>query len=636
MHNRPASIEDLGPNAGLVDEMYRLYRENPEAVSPGWRDFFADYQPRGEVAAPPPEPQAAPAAAVQAPAAPPPTPAAPAKTDGQDAPVTLEGEQPEPLRGASARVVQNMEASLGVPTATSVRAVPAKLLEVNRQILNNQLARARGGKVSFTHLIGYAVVRALQKTPHMNASYGVVDGQPSVVRHAHVNLGLAIDQQKSDGTRTLLVPNIKNADTLDFAAFHAAYEDLIRRARTNKLTPDDFVGTTVSITNPGTIGTMHSVPRLMPGQGLIVGVGAIAYPPEYEGADPQTLAQIGVSKVVTLTSTYDHRIIQGAESGEFLAVIHRLLLGEEEFYDDLFASFDTPYEPARWSADRRPALGSTEAVEKPLAVWQLINMYRVRGHLIANLDPLGLKEPKTHPELDPNHWGLTIWDLDREFPTGGVAGKRTMKLRDILGTMRDAYARTIGVEYMRIQEPDQKLWVQQHVEGVSMELTGEEKRKVLLALNAAEAFERFLHTKYLGQKRFSLEGAETLIPMLNALLDEAADAGVEEVVMGMAHRGRLNVLANVVGKSYGQIFREFEGELDPNTPQGSGDVKYHLGATGKFTARSGNTLAITLAANPSHLEAVDPVVEGMALAKQDRVSAEVRDPFLPVLIHVDA
>ncbi len=328
MTDRPASIEELGPNAGLVDEMYRLFAENPDAVSPGWRDFFADYQPQGLVPAPTraPEPAAAPipAAPTPAPAAPvapltpPPSPAPGPANDGA-APLVLDGEEPEPLRGASARVVQNMEASLGVPTATSVRAVPAKLLEVNRQILNNQLARTRGGKVSFTHLIGYAAVRALQATPRMNASFGVVDGKPAVVRHEHVNLGLAIDQQKSAGTRTLLVPNIKAADTLDFAAFHAAYEDLVRRARTGKLTPDDFVGTTVSITNPGTIGTMHSVPRLMAGQGVIVGVGAIVYPPEYEGADPQTLAEIGVSKVVALTSTYDHRIIQGAESGEFLA-----------------------------------------------------------------------------------------------------------------------------------------------------------------------------------------------------------------------------------------------------------------------------------------------------------------------------
>src|SRR5689334_5146596 len=555
-----ATLDELGPNAGLVEEMYRLYRDNPQAVSAGWREFFADYVPRGgTTTAPAPTTATAPAppAATPAPAPPAPTPAAPAPTtppkpSNGRAPVVLEGEAAEALRGAAARVVDNMEASLGVPTATSVRAMPAKLLEVNRQILNNHLSRTRGGKVSFTHLIGYAVVRALQQVPAMNASFGTVDGKPNVVRHQHVNLGLAIDQQKADGSRTLLVPNIKNADALDFAAFHAAYEELIRNARSNKLSPDDFAGTTVSITNPGMIGTVHSVPRLMPGQGVIVGVGSIAYPTEYEGADPQTLAEMGVSKIVTLTSTYDHRIIQGAQSGEFLAAIHELLLGGQHFYDELFASFDMPYEPARWSPDRRPTSNTMDAVEKPLAVWQLINMYRVRGHLIANLDPLGLKEPKTHPELDPVHWGLSIWDLDREFPTGGLAGKRTMKLRDILGVLRDAYARAVGVEYMHIQEPDQKAWIQQHVEGVSMELTAEEKRNVLGALNAAEAFERFLHTKYLGQKRFSLEGAETLIPMLDFLLDEASDAGVEEVVMGMAHRGRLNVLANVVGKSYAQ------------------------------------------------------------------------------------
>src|SRR5689334_5695890 len=380
---------------------------------------------------------------------------------------------------------------------------------------------------------------------------------------------------------------------------------------------------------------MHSVPRLVSGQGVIVGVGAIAYPPEYEGADPQTLAEIGVSKIVTLTSTYDHRIIQGAESGEFLAKIHDLLLGGDDFYDGIFASFGVPYEPARWSPDRSPLEGSVEAQDKIIAVQQLINMYRVRGHLIANLDPLGLKEPRTHEELDPNHWGLTIWDLDREFPTGGLAGREAMKLRDILGVLRDAYARTIGVEYMHIQEPDQKAWIQQKVEGVHGDTSIDDKRQILSALNGAEAFERFLHTKFLGQKRFSLEGAETLIPMLDFLLDGAADAGVEEVVMAMAHRGRLNVLANVVGKSYEQIFREFEGELDPSVPQGSGDVKYHVGATGKFTAASGATIAITLAANPSHLEAVDPVAEGMARAKQDRRGDTARDRVLSVLIHGD-
>ncbi|HEX5095559.1 MAG TPA: 2-oxo acid dehydrogenase subunit E2, partial [Acidimicrobiia bacterium] len=446
-----SNLEELGPNAGLVDEMYRLYRDNPQAVSAGWREFFEDYVPVGETApATPPAP--APAAAAPAPAPAPAAAPAPAPAlSGPGAPVVLEGEQPAPLRGAAARIVANMEASLGVPTATSVRSVPAKLLEVNRQILNNHLQRTRGGKVSFTHLIGFAVLRALRIVPNMNSSFGVVDGTPSVVRHEHVNLGLAIDLQKDDGSRTLLVPNIKSADTLDFAAFHAQYEELIRKARTNKLAVDDFAGTTVSITNPGTIGTMHSVPRLMPGQGTIIGVGAITYPIEYEGADPQTLADIGVSKVVTLTSTYDHRVIQGAESGEFLSCVHELLLGEHGFYDEMFASFGVPYEPARWGRDHKPLEGSHEALKKALAVNGLVNMYRVRGHLIANLDPLSLKEPRTHEELDPVHWGLTIWDLDREFPTS-VAGKDVMKLRDILGVLRDAYSRTIGVEYMHIQE----------------------------------------------------------------------------------------------------------------------------------------------------------------------------------------
>ena len=621
----PASIQELGPNAGLIDEMYRLYQDNPQALAPGWREFFEGYVPRTQ----PPAAVAGPAPAA------PPAPTAPAAPAGP-APVVLEGDQPQPLRGAAARIVTNMEASLQVPTATSVRSVPAKLLEVNRQILNNHLGRTRGGKVSFTHLIGYAVLRALQSVPNMNSSFGVVDGKPAVVRHAHVNLGLAIDMQKDDGSRTLLVPNIKNADTLDFAAFHAAYEEIIRKARTNKLGVDDFAGTTVSITNPGTIGTEHSVPRLMPGQGVIVGVGSIAYPIEFEGADPQTLAEIGISKIVTLTSTYDHRVIQGAESGEFLGHIHELLLGEHDFYTELFASFGVPYEPARWGRDHKPVEGSIEAVEKALAVKGLINMYRVRGHLIANLDPLGLKEPRTHEELDPINWGLTIWDLDRDFPTGGVAGKRVMRLRDILGVLRDAYSRTIGVEYMHIQEPDEKAWIQRQVEGVHVDATADEKLEILASLNAAEAFERFLHTKYLGQKRFSLEGAETLVPMLQFLLDEAADAGMEEVAMGMSHRGRLNVLANVVGKSYGQIFREFEGELDPNVPQGSGDVKYHVGATGKHTAPSGKSLTLTLAANPSHLEAVDPVVEGMVRAKQDRAGDRDHEKVLSVLIHGDA
>ncbi|MDQ1466762.1 MAG: multifunctional 2-oxoglutarate metabolism enzyme [Actinomycetota bacterium] len=631
-------VGDLGSNAGMVEDMYREYVEHPESVSEAWREFFADYVPRetattatGPTTVPPAEP--APPPVQPQPVAP--QPVAPQPTTGTTA-VVLEGESPSVLRGASARIVENMQASLTVPTATSVRTVPAKLLEVNRQILNNHLKRTRGGKVSFTHVIGFAVLRALREVPAMNSGYGVTDGQPSVVRHQHVNLGLAVDLTRADGTRTLLVPNLKAADTLDFAQFHGAYEELLRRVRDGKITADDFAATTVSITNPGVIGTEHSVPRLMPGQGLIVGVGSIDYPPEYEGADLHTIARLGVSKVVTLTSTYDHRVIQGAESGEFLAAVHRFLLGEDGFYDSLFQSFAVPYEPARWSRDHSPIDEAQGWAEKALQVQQLINIYRVRGHLIANLDPLGRKEPKTHEELDPMHWGLTIWDLDREFPIGGLAGRHTMPLRDILGVLRDAYARTVGVEYRHILEVDQMAWIQEQVEGTQHEVTAAERAAILASLNAAEAFERFLHTKYLGQKRFSLEGSESLIPMLDFLLDAAVDDGMQETVIGMAHRGRLNVLTNVVGKSYAQVFREFEGELDPNVPGGSGDVKYHLGASGKYTARSGGTITVTLAANPSHLEAVDPVVEGIVRAKQDRLGDEERRLVLPLLIHGDA
>jgi len=614
-------FEGLGPNVGLVEELYRQYLEDPASVGEGWREYFADYSP---AAAPAPERAAAGAVAP-----------APARRE-PEAESPRAAEEGEPLRGGAVRQVENMEASLAVPTATSVRTIPAKLLEVNRAILNNQLARTGRGKVSFTHLIGFAVVRALARVPSMNARFAERGGKPALVRPPHVNLGLAVDVQKRDGSRSLLVPNLKAAESLDFAAFVAAYEEAIRRVRAGEAGPKDFEGTTATLTNPGMIGTMHSVPRLMPGQGVIVGVGAIGNPPGYEAADPETLARLGVGKILTLTSTYDHRIIQGAESGEFLGWIERFLLGEEGFYQEIFRSLAIPYEPARWTRDSSPAEESLAAHEKSVAVHQIINMYRVRGHLIANLDPLGLKEPKTHPELDPVHHGLTIWDLEREFPCSGIGGRRSMRLRDILRALRDAYSRTVGLEYMHIQDPEQKAWIQERAEREQPGFGIDRKRRILERLNAAEAFETFLHTKFIGHKRFGLEGSESLIPMLDALLDRAADAGVEEAVVGMAHRGRLNVLANVIGKSYGQIFREFEGELDPDAPQGSGDVKYHLGAEGNHKAPSGRSVRLTLASNPSHLEAVDPLVVGLARARQDRMGDAEHGRVLPILIHGDA
>nr|WP_079063628.1 multifunctional oxoglutarate decarboxylase/oxoglutarate dehydrogenase thiamine pyrophosphate-binding subunit/dihydrolipoyllysine-residue succinyltransferase subunit [Peterkaempfera griseoplana] len=539
-----------------------------------------------------------------------------------------------PLRGPAKAVATNMDASLELPTATSVRAVPAKLLIDNRIVINNHLKRARGGKVSFTHIIGYAMVQALKAMPGMNHSYTVKDGKSFLVKPEHVNLGLAIDLVKPSGERQLVVAAIKRAETLDFFGFWQAYEDIVRRARANKLTMDDFTGVTVSLTNPGGIGTVHSVPRLMPGQGTILGVGAMEYPAEFQGSSPDTLSRLGVSKVMTLTSTYDHRVIQGAASGEFLRQIHQLLLGGSDFYDEIFESLRIPYEPVRWATD--VAATHDDEVNKTARVMELIHSYRVRGHLMADTDPLEYKQRK-HPDLDVVEHGLTLWDLEREFAVGGFAGKKMMKLRDILGVLRDSYCRTVGIEYMHIQDPKQRRWIQERVENHYAKPEREEQLRILRRLNSAEAFETFLQTKYVGQKRFSLEGGESLIPLLDAVLDAAAEHRLDEAVIGMAHRGRLNVLTNIVGKPYGKVFAEFEGNLDPKSMHGSGDVKYHLGAAGTFTGLDGETIKVSLAANPSHLEAVDPVVEGIARAKQDILDkAGTAFDVLPIQIHGDA
>ena len=625
-----SSPQITGPNAWLVDEMFEQYQIDPNSVSESWREFFHGYRPNAAPRA---------AAVTSVPPAPAATPAtSPAAASPATAATPATAPEGTPLRGASARIVANMESSLSVPTATSFREVPAKLLEVNRKTINSFLSRSRSGKVSFTHIIGYAIVRAIaEATPVMNAAYSEgADGKPYVIRHEHLNLGLAVDQEKSDGSRSLLVPCIKAADTLDFAGFFEAYEEIIRKVRSNKLTPDDFAGVTVSLTNPGTIGTVQSVPRLMPGQGLIVGVGSLDYPAAYQGADPATLAGLGLSKVMTISSTYDHRIIQGAESGLFLKRVHELLMGEHEFYEHIFRSLGVPYEAVEWGRDTN-AFGREEAMlEKQMSVQTLINMHRVRGHLISDLDPLEAEEPYLHPELDPASYGLSIWDLDRVFLTGGIAGRKHMKLDEILDVLRDAYCRTIGIEYMHIQDPVEKRWIQQQVEGVTVELSVEEKRHILDRLNAAEALEKFLGTKYLGQKRFGIEGAESAIPLLDAVLSAAADSSMHSAVLGMAHRGRLNVLVNIVGKKHEQLFTEFEGNIDPESIQGSGDVKYHLGQTGTFTSPAGNSLHVELAANPSHLEAVDPVVVGMARAKMDRIEPPGNYPVLSVLVHGDA
>jgi len=542
----------------------------------------------------------------------------------------------ERMRGAAARVVTNMESSLQVPTATSVRTIPAKALMDNRVVMNNHLARTRGGKVSFTHLIGYAIVEALAEYPAMNVSYTLEDGKPAMVTPPSVAFGLAIDLAKDDGQRQLLVPNIKGADEMDFAQFWEAYESLVRHARAGTLQPEDFQGTTITLTNPGTIGTMHSVPRLMQGQGAIIGVGAMDYPAEYQGTSSETIARLGVSKVLTLTSTYDHRVIQGAQSGEFLALVHKKLLGLDGFYDRVFVALRVPYEPVRWVADA--ATDADTELAKPARIAELIHAYRSRGHLMADVDPLSSR-PRKHPDLDVQTHGLTLWDLDRVFSTGGFAGTQRWKMRDVLGRLRDAYCRTMGVEYMHIADRAQRTFFQERLEHGYTKPSREEHLRILGRLNAAEAFEAFLQTKYVGQKRFSLEGGESLIPLLDAVLSSAARGGIHEVCVGMAHRGRLNVLANLAGKSYSQIFSEFDGTAVPGSVQGSGDVKYHLGTEGIFTADTGETTKVYLAANPSHLEAANPVVEGIVRAKLDELGADPATdgyPILPVLIHGDA
>ncbi|MEV0698157.1 multifunctional oxoglutarate decarboxylase/oxoglutarate dehydrogenase thiamine pyrophosphate-binding subunit/dihydrolipoyllysine-residue succinyltransferase subunit [Saccharopolyspora sp. NPDC050389] len=655
MSSSPAS--QFGPNEWLIEEMYEQFLQDPTSVDSAWHEFFADYKPgqaatentaaAAAAAAPtttatatrPSETngQVPPAAAATAPPAS--KPAAAPKPSPQQAAKAAPVKEPQAggdvktLRGAAAAIAKNMDQSLTVPTATSVRAVPAKLLFDNRIVINNHLKRNKGGKVSFTHLIGYALVRAVRDYPNMNRHYGEdAKGKPAAITPEHINLGLAIDLPGKDGSRNLVVASIKGCEDMTFQQFWQAYEDIIRKARNNALTADDFAGTTISLTNPGPSGTNHSVPRLTKGQSAIIGVGAMDYPAEFQGASEKTLVDMGISKIVTLTSTYDHRVIQGAESGDFLRKMHQLLLGEDGFFDDIFASLRIPYEPVRWTHDIPEG-----AVDKTARVLELIDAYRTRGHLMADIDPLNYRQ-RRHEDLDVLSHSLTLWDLDREFAVGGFAGKEHMKLRDVLGVLRDSYCRTVGVEYMHILEPDEREWLQQRVEKPHTKPEPSEQKYILSKLNAAEAFETFLQTKYVGQKRFSLEGAETVVPLLDAVLDTSAAHELDEVVVGMPHRGRLNVLANIVGKPISQIFREFEGNLDPGQAHGSGDVKYHLGAEGKYFRMFGDgETKVSLTSNPSHLEAVDPVLEGIVRAKQD-ILDKGQEGFtvLPVLLHGDA
>lgn len=659
------SDQDFGANQWLVAEMYAQWLENPDSVDQSWQPVLESYHQKNQNHPDASQPATGSIAAIDTdstvvtkfdPDAPAPATEAitiPVAKTTDEAPKTApvpadlpstessaitiddSSDQPEVriLKGMGKTLAANMDASISVPTATSVRQVAAKLLIDNRIVINSHLKRTRGGKISFTHLIGYAIVQALKEFPSQNVFYDEVDGKPAVVAPANVNFGLAIDIPKPDGTRALLVPNIKRSQNMNFAEFVSAYEDLVKRARDNKLTAEDFKDTTISLTNPGGIGTVHSVPRLTRGQGCIVGVGALDYPAQFQGMSEEQLAIQGIGKIITVTSTYDHRVIQGAGSGEFLKIVNELLLGERDFFEKIFADMRIPYSPVVWASDFHWDLADQSG--KNTRIQEYINAFRVRGHLIADIDPLEYVQ-RWHPDLDIRSYGLSLWDLDRTFKTGGFGGRVKTKFRNILGILRDSYCRTIGVEYMHIQTPAERVWFQEKLERPYQKPTKEEQFRILAKLNEAEAFETFLQTKFVGQKRFSLEGSESLIPALDQILQAAADAQMNEVAIGMAHRGRLNVLTNIAGKTYAQVFREFEGSTETATLQGSGDVKYHLGTEGLFTSGHGTQIKVTLAANPSHLEAVNPVLEGIVRAKQDRLGNPDTYPVLPILIHGDA
>lgn len=637
--------DNFGANAAYVEGLLARFQVDPDSVDESWREYFS------ELLGTPGQPQAKPAASPKV--ADDSNSPKPAPTNGSQAAVPNHN-YATAITGPSKKIVENMELSLTVPTATSLRTMPVKVLEENRRVINENLQAQSRGKVSFTHLIAWAIVRSVKAYPRMNHGYGVVDGKPSRLEHESINLGVAIDIEKKDGSRNLLVPNIKGCEKMSFAEFFKAYNDQIIRAREGKLEISDFQDTTISLTNPGTIGTVASTPRLMAGQSAIIATGAIEYPPEYQAMTTAALSQIGISKTISLTSTYDHRVIQGAESGLFLAKIHDLLLGKYGFYDEVFRDLEINYPPMRWAEDYNPSLLGgdrfTEQAEKQANVLQLINAYRIRGHMLADIDPLNMTSHHA-AELDLENFGLTIWDLDREFITGGLHGEKTATLRRILQILRSAYCGKVGSEYRHIQSKEEKEWIRRQIRNQFVDVEPLDpviRKELLLKLIEAEQFEQFLHKKYLGQKRFSLEGCETVIPMLDQLVQGSAERGVDEIYMGMAHRGRLNVLSNIIGNAETgdmaeRIFTVFEGTSHPDFPADEGDVKYHQGAIGSKDTKSGRRVRIELSCNPSHLEFVNPVVEGMARARQDELrnghGIRREDSYtriLPVLLHGDA
>jgi multifunctional 2-oxoglutarate metabolism enzyme len=637
-------------NAGFAQAMYEEFLRDPAAVGPEWRRLFesgvvgerngAEGGKRGSgEAGKHVSHDSSEHAGVEARTSP---------------PARLPASPPSgasPIKGPAAKLVANMNESLTVPTATTFRELPVAALEERRRSLNAALKSSnRPEKISFTHLIAYAIVQATRQHPVMGHTLLMRDASPHRVEPQGIALGLAVDVQRKDGSRGLVVPVIKGAESLDFAGFYAAYESLVEKARTNRLMPDDFAGATMSLTNPGGLGTVASVPRLMAGQGSIIAVGAIGYPAEFSSLPDERLRELGIVKVMTITSTYDHRVIQGAESGAFLGTVDRLLQGEDGFYDRIadslklkLGSRPVAQEP-RGPRTQEPV--APEMLSHVAAAMALIKAFRMHGHLAARLDPLGT-DPIGDPALDPASLGLTP-EIMASIPSKvlriAVPGAT---LAESLPYLQATYCGTMAYEIEHISTHEERVWLREKIESGAYRqpLSPAEQRVLLQRLTQVEALERFLHKAYLGQKRFSIEGLDMLVPMLDLTIESAAESGARDVVIGMAHRGRLNVLAHTVGRPYETIFAEFEGgrqvEGGHPTPEGgTGDVKYHHGAEGAYKTAKGKAITVSLSPNPSHLEYVSPVVDGRARAKQTqrRGREPHHDPTaaLPVAIHGDA
>ncbi len=612
----------FGINSWLEDELYQNYLHDRKAVDESWKSVF---ETNGHVkvnghsaSAPAPNPPVTSNGPVSA--------SVPAVTVGPN-------EELQPLRGVAAKIADNMMASLTVPTATSQRVISVRALENARNVINEQRSARGESKLSYTQFISWALIQALKEFPTLNDAFTVQNGDPCRIVRKQINFGLAVDVKGKDGNSSLLVPNIKDAGSMTFVQFLAAFDDVVSRARTGKLQMPDFQGTSISLTNPGTVGTAGSVPRLVVGQGAIIATGAMDYPAGFDSVPAGTKASLGLSKVMMMTCTYDHRIIQGADSGRFLGKVHALLNGEGGFYDSIYSALNVqPKAVAPPVKTQAAGLSESDAIREA-AVASLIHAHRVRGHLLVMLDPLGTPRPP-QPDLDFHTYGLTEADLD--LPVLAQGGK---KLRDILEELRKTYCDKIGVEYMHLHDPAQREWLRERMESTSNDwpLDRQTKIRILENLMEVEEFENFLEKRFKGKKRFSVEGGEASMAALDEILERAANDGMKEVVMGMAHRGRLAILANLVGKPIHQVFAEFDEA--PNAAAntfGSGDVKYHLGAEGIHKASTGKEVTVSVAFNPSHLEAVDPVVEGVVRTKQDQLGDTARERVLPLLIHGDA